>query len=376
MTPLRILDTLIFLPTAVSVGYATLFTLAARLKGWSKSKPGNEDSQPFFSVIIPSYAEDRVILGTVSQFLLQTYHGYHLIVVADHMQPTTLQALRGMPVTVVEATYEQSSKAKALRLASRHILPESQYTVILDADNIVQPTFLSQLSPFCTKERRQALQCHRTAKNIDTPTAMLDAASEEINNTIFRLGHNSLGLSSALIGSGMCFPTEWFLGHVHRLHTSGEDKEFEAMLLSEDYHIRYLPHIPVFDEKVQTSEGFGRQRQRWMAAQLATLLHMLRHPHLSIDYLDKTLQQALIPRSLCILLATLMSCTLQAHWVILLIILLLTLLMATPRFLMGTTLLSSVKALPRLILQMFLGLFRLKGQNKKFQHTEHGANGR
>jgi len=33
--------------------------------------------------------------------------------------------------------------------------------------------------------------------------ALLDGISEEINNNIFRKGHQTLGLSSALIGSGM-----------------------------------------------------------------------------------------------------------------------------------------------------------------------------
>lgn len=56
----------------------------------------------------------------------------------------------------------------------------------------------------------EAVQTHRIAKNMNNDMALLDAVSEEINNTIFRLGHAKLGLSAALIGSGMAFRYDLF----------------------------------------------------------------------------------------------------------------------------------------------------------------------
>ena len=44
----------------------------------------------------------------------------------------------------------------------------------------------------------------------DTNTAVLDAVSEEINNSIFRKGHTRLGFSSGLSGSGMAFEYDLF----------------------------------------------------------------------------------------------------------------------------------------------------------------------
>jgi cellulose synthase/poly-beta-1,6-N-acetylglucosamine synthase-like glycosyltransferase len=55
-----------------------------------------------------------------------------------------------------------------------------------------------------------AVQGHRTAKNTNNSWAILDAISEEINNNIFRKGHRVLGLSSAIIGSGMAFRYNYF----------------------------------------------------------------------------------------------------------------------------------------------------------------------
>ena len=41
-----------------------------------------------------------------------------------------------------------------------------------------------------------AVQGHRTAKNMNTSWAILDAVSEEINNNIFRKGHTAHHLVS------------------------------------------------------------------------------------------------------------------------------------------------------------------------------------
>ena len=150
-----------------------------------------------------------------------------------------------------------------------------------------------------------AIQCHRCAKNADNDVAVLDGASEEINNTIFRKAHNRLGMSSALIGSGMCFNYELFKKNVFKLSTAGEDREMEALLLHQEVFIKYAPDIHVFDEKVSNQDNFQRQRMRWMTAQIQSLLNNLpKIPgafiHGKVNFIDKTIQQALIPRSILI----------------------------------------------------------------------------
>lgn len=122
----------------------------------------------------------------------------------------------------------------------------------------------------------QAVQAHRTAKNRDTDTAVLDAASEEVNNSIFRRGHVALGFSSALIGSGMAFDYKWFRENIACCTTSGEDKELEALLLRQGIYIDYLDDVRVLDEKVQGEGAYYNQRRRWIAAQFYALSSAVR----------------------------------------------------------------------------------------------------
>lgn len=337
-----------------------------------------------FLILFPAYNEDRVIINAVEQFLLQDYPKTHytVAVISDHMQPKTNEDLGKMPIKLLTPTFEKSSKARALQYAMNHVEGDFDNVVVLDADNVVRTDFLSQLNILCTVY--DAIQCHRCAKNANNDVAVLDGASEEINNTLFRKAHNRLGLSSALIGSGMCFNYNLFKQNVFQLKTAGEDREMEALLLKQGIFIKYAPDIHVFDEKVSSQDNFQRQRMRWMTAQIQSLLNQLPQIpqaiiHGNINFIDKTIQQALIPRSILIVLLAVISVlmTLLVYewcmkWWILFCILAIALYVAIPRQLRFHSL-AKVFAIPGLVLRMFKNILHIDRNNTEFIHTEHNT---
>jgi cellulose synthase/poly-beta-1,6-N-acetylglucosamine synthase-like glycosyltransferase len=336
-----------------------------------------------FLILYPAYKEDRVIINAVENFLLQDYPTKHytVAVISDHMQPETNEYLRQLPITLLLPVFEKSSKAKAMQYAINEVKDKFDQVVVLDADNVVRPDFLSQLNILCTIY--DAIQCHRCAKNADNDVAVLDGASEEINNTIFRKAHNRLGLSSALIGSGMCFKYELFKKNVFQLSTAGEDREMEALLLHQEVYIKYAPEIHVFDEKVSNQDNFQRQRMRWMTAQVQSLLSNLpKIPgaiiHGKINIVDKTIQQALIPRSILIVLLagisifmTIFMPTWCEKWWTLFVLLAVSLFIALPRQLRFRSF-AKVLAIPGLVLRMLKNVLHLDRKNTDFIHTQHG----
>ena len=337
-----------------------------------------------FLILYPAYKEDRVIINAVENFLLQDYPSTHytVAVISDHMQPETNDYLRQLPITLLEPVFEKSSKAKAMQYAMNEVKGDFDQVVVLDADNVVRPDFLSQLNILCTIY--DAIQCHRCAKNADNDVAVLDGASEEINNTIFRKAHNRLGLSSALIGSGMCFNYELFKKNVFELKTAGEDREMEALLLHQEVFIKYAPEIHVFDEKVSNQDNFQRQRMRWMTAQVQSLLSNLpKIPgaivHGKINFIDKTIQQALIPRSILIVLLAGISILMTffmpswcEKWWILFALLAIALFIALPRQLRFHSF-AKVLAIPGLVLRMLKNILHIDRKNTDFIHTEHST---
>ena len=336
-----------------------------------------------FLILYPAYNEDRVILNSIDQISEQDYpqDHYTIAVISDHMQPETNALLAKYPICLLQPSFEKSSKAKAMQYAINEVQGQFDHVAILDADNVVQPTFLSQLNILCNAGY-DAIQCHRCAKNANNNVAVLDGVSEEINNTIFRKAHNRLGLSSALIGSGMCFKYDLFRQNVFHLTTAGEDREMEALLLRQNVFIKYAADIHVLDEKVSSQDNFQRQRMRWMTAQIQSFLSMLPEiPHAllhgNINFIDKTIQQALIPRSMLIMLLGFMSVVMtivnpvwSIKWWILFASLAVALFIAIPGPLRLRSF-SKALTIPGLVLRMLKNMLHIDRKNTDFIHTTH-----
>lgn len=382
---IHILDLLLWAFMTISVAYITFYALVSLFsRNGIKTVDVPESPESTFLVLFPAYSEDRVIVGSIKKFLFQNYpqDKYHVAVISDHQQESTERLLSDLPVTVLRPVFDKSSKAKALQYAISEVSGQYDYVVVLDADNIVETDFLHRLN-ILLKEGYKAVQCHRCAKNSDSSVSVLDGVSEEINNTLFRKAHNLIGLSSALIGSGMCFDYSWFSSHVTKLTTAGEDRELEVFLLREGIYIKYADDILVFDEKVSSADNFQRQRQRWMSAQVNCFLSMLRHlpeafVRLNVNYVDKTVQQMLVPRSMLLLFLLFMSLVMSAaapwwsiKWWSLLVLTGLSLFLAIPARLRTKSVFSKVGTLLRLSIKMARNVRHIDHKNEDFIHTDH-----
>lgn len=384
-TLIHIIDWVLWLFMAPSVLYVFFYAIISLFHRKKKPYPAEGIRQSSFLILFPAYKEDTVIVHSVQECLKQTYPQelYHVGVISDHMQEETNEQLRQLPITLFTPQFEKSSKAKALHYAIEHTENSYDYIVILDADNVVLPDFLEQVNASC-QQGYKAIQCHRCAKNSDNDVAVLDGASEEINNTIFRKAHNTIGISSALIGSGMCFPYNWFKEHVKMLETAVEDRELEILLMKQHIFIKYEEHIPVYDEKVSNPENFQRQRLRWMTGQVQSLLLML--PYLpkavmtgNIHYIDKTMQQALIPRSILLVLTfffsvlmTIVSYLWSIKWWVLFLIICLSIYIAIPRKMRNSALFGKIFSTVKLVWLMLKNILKMDLKSKEFLHTTHG----
>lgn len=390
-----IIDWILFTLLALCVCYLLLYAIASKFY----QAPHFPEARKLrhFVVFFPAYKEDRVIAASVRSFLQQDYPQelFDIIVISDRMQPSTNEDLRSLPIRLLIADYQDSSKAKALTMAVDSIRDEHyDVAVVMDADNLTSPDFLAEVNRAFDSGIR-SVQAHRTGKNLTTDISILDGISEEINNGIFRSGHNALGLSAALSGSGMAFDADWFRQNVQFLETAGEDKELEVLLLQQRIHTAYLPQIPIYDEKTQKKEAISNQRKRWIAAQFG----ILRSSAVSLpkalcqgnfDYCDKIFQWMLPPR--LIQLASVFGLTfiitiigiylslqdtghewtIAVKWWILSAAQVAAMILPIPGYLFNKQLGKAILRIPTLALTTIGNLFKLKGAYKKFIHTEHG----
>jgi len=371
---------------AFNVGYLLVFSAAGHRR--PRPTPPAEATPRRVCVLMPAYQADEVITETAPQAQRHQYAGeFDVHVIADGLQPATVQRLRQQEIGVVEVAFEKSTKGKAL-LAAFDELPADAYdlAVVLDVDNVMGDSFLNQVNDAAQAGHR-VMQGHRTAKNLDSPFAVLDACNEEINNHIFRQGHVALGVSSALIGSGMAFE----YGYLHQLlrdigETPGEDKELEFKVLRDRTKIAYLPNALVLDEKIPNSKVFTAQRTRWLAAQQEFLskyfvegLRQLARGN--FDFFDKVVQTLLLPRVLLLgAVGGLFGLSLlvpvgprPGYWAALLGTTTAALLLALPKRLYTRQVGQAVLHLPLALGGMVRALLQLRKAKTSFMHTPHAA---
>jgi len=384
---------LLWIPVGITGLYLLTFALASYRRAahrGPKVRPG-ASPKARIALLVPAYREDGVIIDTARRLRPMDYPQalWDLVIIGDHLQPETLAQLRSMPLRLVELALTDSTKAKALNAALAQLGDDYDLAVVLDADNVVDPDFLRDLDA-AWQQGGRAMQARRVAKNEQTPTALLDAISEEVNNSIFCQAHRNLGLSSRLIGSGMAFDYALFKRLMaENQAVGGFDKELELTLMGSGEVIEYLPDTWVYDEKVSQTAHFKRQRLRWIAAQYhylrrywrAALQKLLRGEQMS--FVDKTFQHLLLPRLVLVggaglgaLLALLLAGpALQWAWGLAFGWVALAYALATPRRFYRWHTLGALLRLPGIILHMVWELRGVGKANRKFIHTPHGEVG-
>ena len=381
----QLVDAILFLLFLIAVLYLFVFALYSKKKAAYTYQKANKKYR--YAILFPAYMEDNVIIESVQSFFKQNYPRslYDVIVISNQMSEETICQLQKTTAFVCPINEPISTKINALKEDINYIEQESlsyDMIVILDADNVVQPSFLEKIND-AFYSGCSAIQTHRIAKNRDTSTAVLDAVSEEINNSIFRKGHTRLGFSSGLSGSGMAFEYDLFKEMIQGIDDIGEDKHMERKLLLQNIYIEYLEDVYTYDEKVRGKKDFYNQRRRWLVTQFDNLSSgMSQLPGAILrgkwDYCDKLFQWMMPPRILLLGFVTLIACLLSItdillsfKWWGLLLLIGITFSLAIPDYLVDKQLKKAIISLPVLFLLMFFNLFRIRGSNKQFIHTKH-----
>jgi len=386
----------------VYLGLAVFYTFLLSLFGFLfyKDKSGGIlDPKQKIAIIIPAYKEDSIIINTLEEHLSLNYptNLYHVFLCADSFQEETLEKIRttfsSLPVTLVEVKFDISTVTKSVKEGVARLDPkEYPITLICDADNVLEKDFLIKINSAFQKGMK-AVQGRRFTKNMNTPMAVLDSISEMINNHIARKGNYALGLSSSLIGSGMAFDTALLQECLLENHSiGGYDRELQLSFSDRNVRIHYVVSAICYDEKISTSKAFGNQRKRWLSSQFMDLrdhfgdcfsklifrgnINYFNLGFLNNFFLSRVLNLGLLFIfsfiSLLLYFITKGSVFLNPiYWIALFLIYLISLGLGIPRKFLNANLFKALVFLPGTFIQMFSLLFKLKGANKRFIHTEH-----
>jgi cellulose synthase/poly-beta-1,6-N-acetylglucosamine synthase-like glycosyltransferase len=374
--------------------YVATYNFLLSIAGHIKSPDSNQDfsEQRRYLILIPAYKEDLVIEQTIVKALKLNYakSHYNIVVIADSLKEHTLEKLKSLPITLFSISVQNPTKVKAIQFALDNIKESYDAMVILDADNHIDPEFLS-MADGMFNQGHKVVQGRRMIKNPNSDLAYLDGLSEVINTHINRKGCYNLGLSASIAGSG--FVVDYALGKsiFKRLNSvGGFDKEFELQANVNNYLTAYSDKLIVYDEKVESNKVFKNQRKRWISSQYVFLsnnfifgLNSLNKGRFVI-FNSIILRNFQLPRLLNLGLFTIiliMSIYFSNYllinnifWALLFVLFIFSIVISIPRSFYDKRLLLSLIKLPKIFFIMLLMMFRLKGANKSFIHTPHGSN--
>lgn len=386
----KILFSILFVYMLVNVLYLFIISVAGRITKSNRYSPNPQKKR--IAVLIPSYKEDNIVINTAKEAKKQNYPAeyFDVFFAADQLQKETINQLRAIPVNVLEVQFEIGSKARSLNKLLNSI-NEEEYDIgiILDADNVMLPGCLEQVNDAFQKGYK-AVQCHRIAKNKNTPVAILDAMSEEVNNHFFRKGLRSLGLSSTVIGSGMAFEFHKIKEIYNKQGILGNpacDREVDFEIMKANINIEFIEDAYVLDEKVASQAVYERQRTRWIESQIIHLKLFFDKAQgqipKTINYWNKLFLNLIPPRLIFLSLFSLilLIVSLQAifdfsvlspnpiWWLLLTALYILTFIIAIPPGFYNSKTLKAIIYIPVLMFSMLRALFKMKVSRKEFLHT-------
>ncbi|HTF81705.1 MAG TPA: glycosyltransferase [Cytophagales bacterium] len=267
MVVVSVLFYLLLVVFAVFAIFPALLNLISLLVTYRKKRVSED--QKDIACIITGYKNLDITVNLVESLLAQQYPNFHVYLVADHFEALVYPVLSNK-LSYLRPQPFLSSKSKSIKYAIDHFVRPHSHVVIFDPDNLVKPDFLGFINARL-QEGYDVVQGRRTAKNLDTTYACLDAMSEFYYNHTQRKVPFVLGGSATIAGSGMCVKadlyTAFFAQENIDRHIIAEDKLMQIYMVDQQgQRLAYAESAVVYDEKVSTGEQVQRQRTRWITS--------------------------------------------------------------------------------------------------------------
>ncbi|WP_339869447.1 glycosyltransferase [uncultured Algoriphagus sp.] len=266
-----LLTSLFFVLAILLLFYASFVTfsiLAMMILPSSKSKKNLKASKIDIACVITAYQDLTISIPLLDSVLNQNYPDFHIYLVADRCVPHPhLPADKRL--TVIYPDKPLDSKVSSLKAGLTHRKRHHDAVLVLDPDNLLHPDSLAYLS-HSFRKGNNAVQGRRTAKNLDTRVACLDALGEIYYNFIHKELPDRLGSSATISGSGMLIEAGLFEQYLADFDIGksrlilAEDKILQNTLVAKGVRIAYQKNALIFDEKSSDVEQVQKQRTRWL----------------------------------------------------------------------------------------------------------------
>lgn len=236
-----------------------------RIRAFHERLPFVTEKDHEFAIIITAHQETKFLLPLVDSILQQTYAQFYVYIVADDCDISRLN-FNDSRITILRPEKPLNAKIKSIDYALTRFVKEHDAMIILDADNLIHPKFLSVMNSYFKKGFR-AVQSEFRAKNTDSDYERMDAIGDMFNFFLEREMRMEMGLSAAIWGSGIALDTKLYKEVVYHNFLGGFDKKLQAHIVTRVPVIAFAKEAILYDEKISSGKSLENQRTRWLNAQ-------------------------------------------------------------------------------------------------------------
>ena len=228
-----------------------------------------------FAILVPAHNEELLISRLCESLLEINYPKdlYEIFIVADNCNDRTPEICGFFPVNVLTRNDPSCiGKGFAISWALNQIALEKFDAVFMvDADNVVDQFILKELNQMINKGE-QAIQCYNTVGNRgDSWFTQLLFVSRTIGNLLYHHSKYKLGLSSYLMGNGICFTSTLLQKKGWTAFSAGEDWEYYVQLIEDKIKVGFAKNAKVFHQESRSLEQATSQRLRWSSGRFLVL---------------------------------------------------------------------------------------------------------
>lgn len=225
-----------------------------------------------FAILIPAHNETSVLDKLLESLAALDYpkDSYTVFVVADNCTDTTADLARATGWVNVYERFDQEKRGKGyalnwlLQQLKQDQLNYDAY-VILDADSVVDPTFLLAMNDKLLQGARALQACYTVLNATESPSTALRWIALSLVNYVRPLGRNGIGASSTLIGNGMCFTHNLLEQYPWQAFSLTEDYEYYLRLILHGERVLYVPEAVVGSAMPTQFKQMRTQDIRWEA---------------------------------------------------------------------------------------------------------------
>jgi len=227
-----------------------------------------------FLVLVPAHNEEMTLPKTLQSISSLHYprHLLNVLVVADNCNDKTAQIAQMMGVEcLVRTNMREVGKGYALKWGIDHISDrEFDVLVIIDADTRIDEDFLTWMNHEFSEGACVAQGFNHISNPYQSPLTRLMEVTSYLKNMLYYGGKRKIGLSSALMGTGMAFHRDIIHKYGWTAFSVGEDWEQTCIYAHAGIPVVFVERAKIYAEEAATFRQGYSQRIRWAGGKYQT----------------------------------------------------------------------------------------------------------